>query len=56
MDKECSVCGGERKVLGQLGKIVHFRCANCGMMSMAEGTDYTEQDEEDYYEEFENHG
>ena len=51
---ECSVCGGERQVLGQLGKVVHFRCRHCGIDSMmrAEDMPYTEQDEKEYYEEF----
>jgi hypothetical protein len=53
MEKECSVCGGERQVVGQLGKLVYFRCRHCGMGSMTrvEDMEYTEQDEEDYYEE-----
>lgn len=32
-DRECSVCGGERQVLGALGGRTHFRCRNCGMQS-----------------------
>ncbi len=27
----CSVCGGELYVLGALGKLMWFRCQNCGM-------------------------
>jgi ribosomal protein L37E len=37
MESECSVCGGEKQVLGKLGKVVHLRCRNCGMQFSYEG-------------------
>lgn len=27
----CSLCGGELRLLGYLGSLAWFRCANCGM-------------------------
>ncbi len=30
--KTCSLCGGEKMLLGKLGQVSHYRCRNCGMM------------------------
>ena len=30
---DCGLCGGPLMLLGVLGKLAHFRCRNCGMMS-----------------------
>lgn len=27
----CTLCGGELMLLGQLGRLVHVTCRNCGM-------------------------
>lgn len=27
----CPMCDGEGVLLGQLGRLVHFRCRQCGM-------------------------
>lgn len=32
---ECSVCGGDRQLLGTLGQIDHWSCRHCGMESMS---------------------
>ena len=29
-DNECPQCAGESRLLGQLGRIEHFRCKQCG--------------------------
>jgi transcription elongation factor Elf1 len=28
---DCPLCGGQRGVIGKLGKIIHIECRNCGM-------------------------
>ncbi len=30
-DVECSLCGGECGVMGQLGRLEHLVCRDCGM-------------------------
>ncbi len=32
----CTICGGIKEYLGKLGKLLHFRCENCGMMTSSE--------------------
>lgn len=36
---ECVACGGPLMLLGQMGKLVHFRCRNCGMDQSKPATD-----------------
>ena len=31
MDNECPACYGELYLLGYLGNLARFRCANCGL-------------------------
>jgi len=31
MNSQCPICDGEGVVLGALGKLIWFRCCNCGM-------------------------
>jgi hypothetical protein len=33
------MCGGEKILLGKLGRVSHFRCRNCGMMFVHEPRD-----------------
>ena len=43
----CSICGGVLALLGQLRKLVHFRCTNCGMLfSYPEDQVCLEEDDE----------
>jgi hypothetical protein len=49
LPRECLVCGGECRVLGALGRLVHFQCRSCGLEFASEGTfdDLVERDNED---------
>jgi len=29
-ENDCPMCGGQLKVLGQLGDRIHYRCGKCG--------------------------
>lgn len=29
----CPICGEECSFLGRLGRLLHFRCRNCGMLT-----------------------
>lgn len=46
----CSICNGILVLLGRLGWLTYFRCRDCGMDFTIE-VDFTEQDEEEYYED-----
>jgi ribosomal protein L37E len=37
---KCSVCGGELQLLGQLGRVKHLRCRQCGGECSYEPADY----------------
>lgn len=32
-NKPCSVCGGLKVLLGRLGRRLHYRCRDCGILS-----------------------
>lgn len=36
----CSICSGELQLLGALGKLNHYRCRNCGMLSSGKNYDF----------------
>ena len=49
---ECPFCGGPGVFLGNLGKIAHFRCRNCGI-NFGTDADDVPTPPEDTEEEFE---